>query len=84
MVMIVEKPRVDVALAQGVLYRGEVHIQTVILHERRDRPNLGLPGINIPAARSVRVRRTPRSKIRNSDLEFRSVFSVVPLFFRTR
>jgi hypothetical protein len=34
MVMIVEKPSVNVALAQGVLDGGEVHIQTVILHDR--------------------------------------------------
>jgi len=34
MVMIVEKPGVNVALAQGSLDGGQVHIQTVILHER--------------------------------------------------
>jgi hypothetical protein len=34
MVMIVEEPRVNVALTQGLLDGGEVHIQTVILHDR--------------------------------------------------
>jgi len=32
--MIVEKPGVNVALAQGLLDGGQVHIQTVILHDR--------------------------------------------------
>jgi hypothetical protein len=34
MVMIVEKPGVDIALAQGLLDGGQVHIQTLILHDR--------------------------------------------------
>jgi hypothetical protein len=34
MVMIVEKPGVNVALAQSLLDGREVHIQTVILHDR--------------------------------------------------
>jgi hypothetical protein len=34
MVMIVKKPGVDVAIAQGVLDGGQIHIQTVILHDR--------------------------------------------------
>ena len=34
MVMIVKKPGVDVAIAQGLLDGGEIHIQTVILHDR--------------------------------------------------
>jgi hypothetical protein len=33
-VMIVEQPGVNVALAQSLLNGGEVHIQTVILHDR--------------------------------------------------
>jgi hypothetical protein len=34
MVMIVEKPGVNVALAQGLLDGGQIHIQSVILHDR--------------------------------------------------
>src|ERR1700675_3547669 len=33
MVMIVEKPGVNIALAQGLLDGGQVHIQTLILHD---------------------------------------------------
>jgi hypothetical protein len=41
MVMIVEEPRVNIALAQGLLDGGQVHIQRVILHDRCPSLNVG-------------------------------------------
>ena len=41
MMMIVEKPSIDIALAQGLLDGGKVHIQAVILHDP-----YGLPDFN--------------------------------------
>src|SRR3982074_1346849 len=70
MVMIIEKPRVDVALAQGLLDGFEVHGQRVILHDqlhwlvwcRCGTESSPRSGVQRPAATSVVIKITVNAR----------------------